>query len=143
MHVVFKLVLTNQCRKQIILGIRMTFGIYALTGNCAWLSNNHYKGINTKSKIWKLPSNQNLSACQFSTTALAITCADPGVPQHGSRNGSGDFKYGAKVSFRCNKGYIIYGSYERSCGGEGEWTGVQPYCVGKNKIFHSFLSLGS
>ena len=68
---------------------------------------------------------------QFSTTALAITCADPGVPQYGSRKGSEDFKYGAKVSFRCNKGYMIYGSYERSCDGEGEWTGVQPYCVGK------------
>ncbi|KAJ7375457.1 CUB and sushi domain-containing protein 1 [Desmophyllum pertusum] len=59
----------------------------------------------------------------------AITCADPGTPQHGSRSGSETFKYGSKVSFRCNKGYIIFGSYERSCRDEGEWTGVQPYCV--------------
>ncbi|KAL9989300.1 hypothetical protein ACROYT_G003834 [Oculina patagonica] len=59
----------------------------------------------------------------------AITCEDPGIPQYGSRNGSKVFMYDSKVSFRCNKGYIIYGSYERTCDGEGEWTGVQPYCV--------------
>ncbi|KAM7431863.1 CUB and sushi domain-containing protein 3 [Porites harrisoni] len=59
----------------------------------------------------------------------AIFCEDPGTPQNGSRTGSAVFKYGEKLSFLCNKGFILFGSHERSCEGGGKWTGVQPYCV--------------
>lgn len=61
---------------------------------------------------------------------IAIICKDPGTPQNGSRNGSEDFSYKSKLSFQCNKGFILFGSYERSCDEDGKWTGVQPYCIG-------------
>lgn len=82
-----------------------------------------------------------ISSINFIIPCLAITCADPGTPQHGSRSGSETFKYGSKVSYRCNKGYIIFGSYERSCRDEGEWTGVQPYCVGKYVLYTAFMKI--
>ncbi|XP_067016859.1 C4b-binding protein alpha chain-like isoform X1 [Acropora muricata] len=58
-----------------------------------------------------------------------IVCEDPGIPLHGSRNGSKVFNYKAKLSFQCNKGFILYGAHERTCSEDGKWTGPQPYCV--------------
>ncbi|XP_068726553.1 zona pellucida sperm-binding protein 3 receptor-like isoform X1 [Montipora capricornis] len=59
----------------------------------------------------------------------ATVCKDPGTPLHGSRNGSKVFSYKAKLSFQCNKGFILYGAHERTCNDDGKWTGPQPYCV--------------
>ena len=65
-------------------------------------------------------------------SCLVVTCADPGTPQHGSTNSTGPpFSYLSMIFYKCNDGYILYGSDRRSCVGEGEWTGVQPFCVGK------------
>ena len=65
-------------------------------------------------------------------SCLVVTCADPGTPQHGSTNSTGPpFSYLSMIFYKCNDGYILYGSDRRSCVGEGNWTGVQPFCVGK------------
>lgn len=66
----------------------------------------------------------------FCIPLLAITCADPGTPLHGSRNTTGPpFSHMSLIFYECNNGYILYGTDRRSCNGDGEWTGVQPFCV--------------
>ncbi|XP_034615478.1 CUB and sushi domain-containing protein 3 [Trachemys scripta elegans] len=57
----------------------------------------------------------------------AGSCGDPGIPGHGSREDS-DFKIKSTVRFNCEIGYILHGSEERICLGNGTWTGRQPEC---------------
>ncbi|EMP25344.1 CUB and sushi domain-containing protein 3 [Chelonia mydas] len=57
----------------------------------------------------------------------AGSCGDPGIPGHGSREDS-DFKIKSTVRFNCEIGYILHGSEERTCLGNGTWTGRQPEC---------------
>ncbi|CAH3037446.1 unnamed protein product, partial [Pocillopora meandrina] len=73
-------------------------------------------------------ANQTWSGTQ--PICKLVTCADPGTPQHGSTNSTGPpFSYLSMIFYKCNDGYILYGSDRRSCVGEGEWTGMQPFCV--------------
>ncbi|KAM4028719.1 CUB and sushi domain-containing protein 3 isoform 7-T7 [Anomaloglossus baeobatrachus] len=54
-------------------------------------------------------------------------CGDPGVPAHGSREGT-EFRTRNLMKFSCEVGYVLHGSEERTCLSNGSWTGRQPEC---------------
>ena len=60
----------------------------------------------------------------------AVSCTQPRSPSHGSRSGD-DFTFGKRVSFKCDPGYKITGSRNRTCTASGTWSGSQATCTGK------------
>uniref|UniRef100_T1J787 C3/C5 convertase n=1 Tax=Strigamia maritima TaxID=126957 RepID=T1J787_STRMM len=58
---------------------------------------------------------------------IPITCADPGVPVHGNRNGD-EFEVGKAVQFSCMAGMQLIGSPVRICLENGRWSGVTTVC---------------
>ena len=59
-----------------------------------------------------------------------VSCANPGSPANGRRQGN-DFSFGKRVTYVCNRGYVLEGDERRTCGKDGEWTGDLPSCESK------------
>uniref|UniRef100_A0A3Q4HSV0 Sushi domain containing 2 n=1 Tax=Neolamprologus brichardi TaxID=32507 RepID=A0A3Q4HSV0_NEOBR len=57
-----------------------------------------------------------------------VSCGWLPTPRNGRKNGT-DYLEVSTLSFACNKGYIMYGSAERTCLSDGTWTGDQPFCI--------------
>ena len=57
-----------------------------------------------------------------------IICDELPVPQDGSKDCSGD-EFGQKCSFKCDTGFDLSGSEERTCQADGTWTGVPVHCT--------------
>ena len=62
-----------------------------------------------------------------------IACGDPGTPSNGSRTGS-VFTFGGTVRYRCNQGYKLSGSSNRTCEPSGRWSGNKAVCKGRSII---------
>ena len=58
---------------------------------------------------------------------LEITCSDPGIPDHGSRD-TETFKEGVVVTFTCDSGYTRIGPASITCEETGRWSGRRPQC---------------
>ncbi|NXK09187.1 PAMR1 protease, partial [Herpetotheres cachinnans] len=64
-------------------------------------------------------------------------CSDPGGPLNGYRRVVEDTgflngryaKIGTVIAFFCNNSYVLSGNEERTCQGDGEWSGKQPICI--------------
>ncbi|XP_068049900.1 inactive serine protease PAMR1 isoform X2 [Anomalospiza imberbis] len=61
-----------------------------------------------------------------------VMCRTPGAPAHGIVEGD-DFKYGARVYFKCNAGYNLKGSRVAYCQLDGIWSTHHPECVLEEK----------
>ncbi|XP_030806065.1 inactive serine protease PAMR1 isoform X4 [Camarhynchus parvulus] len=61
-----------------------------------------------------------------------VMCRTPGAPAHGIVEGD-DFKYGARVYFKCNAGYSLKGSHVAYCQLDGIWSTHHPECVLEEK----------
>ncbi|XP_039586973.1 inactive serine protease PAMR1 isoform X1 [Passer montanus] len=61
-----------------------------------------------------------------------VMCRTPGAPAHGIVEGD-DFKYGARVYFKCNAGYSLKGSRVAYCQLDGIWSTHHPECVLEEK----------
>ncbi|XP_013391007.1 sushi, von Willebrand factor type A, EGF and pentraxin domain-containing protein 1 [Lingula anatina] len=64
----------------------------------------------------------------FNPLCEAVSCGEPGTPQHGEREGN-SFKFGDVVTYKCNKGYKLEGQKSRRCMATKTWTGNDPTCV--------------
>ena len=53
------------------------------------------------------------------------------TPSNGQQHFPDKSVEGAIASFTCDKGYKLEGSAERTCQGNGEWTGTDATCVSK------------
>ena len=69
--------------------------------------------------------SENLPSCEL------VDCGDPGVPNNGFKTGA-SYKFGSKVTYRCNTGYELSGPEMRMCQSDGQWSGTLPSCVGKS-----------
>ncbi|KAK6470064.1 complement factor B-like [Huso huso] len=58
-------------------------------------------------------------------------CPNPGIPP-GSRRTGDWFGIDDKVTYRCDTGLFMFGSAERVCEKNHEWTGTEPACYYKN-----------
>ncbi|XP_071946577.1 complement factor B-like isoform X2 [Antedon mediterranea] len=56
-------------------------------------------------------------------------CRNPGTPINGRKVGR-RYMLGDVVTFKCNKGFAIIGTSERTCLNTGAWSGTQPTCRG-------------
>ena len=61
---------------------------------------------------------------------VVVSCSVPPTPNNGQRDYRGR-NYRARVTFRCNTGYLLTGSSSRTCQSNGQWSGTQPRCVSK------------
>ncbi|NXJ68885.1 LYAM3 protein, partial [Rostratula benghalensis] len=64
----------------------------------------------------------------------ATTCPVLSAPDWGELNCShlhGDFAFGSKCAFSCQKGFALMGSESRECTASGTWTGEAPRCEGR------------
>ena len=67
---------------------------------------------------------------------LAIRCATIGSPGDGSVSFSNGYNYGSVATYVCRSSFALLGVNERTCGGDGKWTGQPPRCVRK---YHWFI----
>ncbi|XP_056378601.1 CUB and sushi domain-containing protein 3 isoform X6 [Hyla sarda] len=105
----------------IISGEKFTFGStvhYSCTGRRTLIG--HPKRTCQLNGQW----SGSLPHCSGDATGW---CGDPGVPAHGSREGT-EFRTKSIMRFSCEVGYVLYGSEERTCLSNGSWTGRQPEC---------------
>lgn len=64
-----------------------------------------------------------------------LSCIKPDSTCHPiTKVENGDFfpksnKFGAVITFSCNDGYFLFGSRERMCQGDEEWTGTPAECL--------------
>ena len=71
--------------------------------------------------------------CSTSFPINLYRCPDPGVPEHGSREGN-FFGVGYSVTFSCDNNYELLGQTTLQCvfgsgGAPPRWSGVTPACV--------------
>ena len=58
-----------------------------------------------------------------------VICSEPENPINGSVTFTST-NFGSKALFRCDQGFVLSGSQQRTCGSEGEWIGgTKPKCV--------------
>ncbi|CAH1241297.1 COL6A3 [Branchiostoma lanceolatum] len=69
---------------------------------------------------------QSADTIQSTLCGLAY-CGDPGAPVNGYRRGS--FFEGTTITFGCNDGYLLVGSTNASCRGDGTWSDPVPTCI--------------
>ncbi|XP_026650826.1 inactive serine protease PAMR1 isoform X4 [Zonotrichia albicollis] len=74
---------------------------------------------------------ENLDFFEISELSV-VMCRTPGAPAHGIVEGD-DFKYGARVYFKCNAGYSLKGSRVAYCQLDGIWSTHHPECVLEEK----------
>ena len=68
----------------------------------------------------------------ISPHTLAIECGDPGTPQNGSRQLSGETA-GSVVTYRCDTGFDLVGASTQRCMDSGDWSDQLPECRGKQR----------
>lgn len=73
---------------------------------------------------------------------LVSSCGWLPAPRNGQKNAT-RYLEGDTLSFTCNKGYIPYGSAERTCLHDGTWTGEQLYCVTDDHVGFVLGAVGS
>ena len=62
---------------------------------------------------------------------LVVNCGAPPAVPNGIIHGT-DYSYNAKVTYSCvASNFKLSGSQERTCQGDGLWSGTQPACLGK------------
>ena len=63
--------------------------------------------------------------------SVVVNCGAPPALPNGQNHGS-DYSYNATVTYSCNAAnFKLSGSQERTCQADGQWSGVQPACLGK------------
>uniref|UniRef100_A0A8C2I1W8 Sushi domain containing 2 n=1 Tax=Cyprinus carpio TaxID=7962 RepID=A0A8C2I1W8_CYPCA len=70
------------------------------------------------------------------------SCGWLSPPNHGQKEGT-LYLEGANVTFSCNSGYGLYGSHERTCQADGEWSGEDTHCVADNTLAIVLGSVGA
>uniref|UniRef100_H2Z1V2 Sushi, von Willebrand factor type A, EGF and pentraxin domain containing 1 n=1 Tax=Ciona savignyi TaxID=51511 RepID=H2Z1V2_CIOSA len=57
-----------------------------------------------------------------------ISCGRHSHLENGMLSKTGVIRYGSSVHFECNVGYILEGDVQRTCGGDGRFEGIEPFC---------------
>ncbi|XP_051527168.1 sushi domain-containing protein 2 [Myxocyprinus asiaticus] len=73
---------------------------------------------------------------------LVQSCGWLSPPYHGQKEGT-FYLENATVKFSCNNGYHLYGSQERTCQGDGKWSGQDTHCVKDNTLAIVLGSIGA
>lgn len=79
-------------------------------------------------------SGNNVRTCQlngqwsgFQPACLFNSCGYPGSLDNGELIGD-DYSFGKSISYKCNAGYRLIGSGQRTCTTTGAWTNSKPTC---------------
>ncbi|XP_068102447.1 sushi domain-containing protein 2 isoform X2 [Hyperolius riggenbachi] len=65
-----------------------------------------------------------------------VSCGWLEPPKNGKKNGT-SYLVNFKVTFSCNKGYLLSGSSSRTCLQDGTWSGETSHCVSAMKLLSS------
>lgn len=74
-----------------------------------------------------LSSHNYLSLCY----TVVVDCGPLGNPPNGEVMTMGTLE-GAMAVYACNPGFLLEGEMSRTCQGDGQWSGSEPVCAGKN-----------
>ncbi|XP_040899120.1 sushi domain-containing protein 2 [Toxotes jaculatrix] len=88
-----------------------------------------------------LRAYQNLQAL-IDALQPVVSCSWLPTPRNGKKNGT-RYLEGDTLSFSCSDGYVLYGSTQRTCLGDGNWTGEQPYCITDDNVGFVLGAVGS
>lgn len=58
---------------------------------------------------------------------IVMDCGSPGFPENGDSI-VGETTYNSTVTHICREGYILIGDKNRTCFGNGTWSGIFPEC---------------
>ncbi len=77
----------------------------------------------------------------MSVMISVVNCGDPGMPDHGTRQGE-VFTFGGQVVFTCNLGYHIQGHQVSRCQADASWDSSPPFCKGEpvNSLFSNTVT---
>ncbi|RVE67726.1 hypothetical protein OJAV_G00084710 [Oryzias javanicus] len=70
---------------------------------------------------------------RMSALEPVVSCGFLPAPTNGKKNGT-RYLQGDAVSFSCDRGYLLFGSEERTCVDEGAWSGQQTHCVRDDNV---------
>ncbi|XP_061116434.1 sushi domain-containing protein 2 [Conger conger] len=62
-----------------------------------------------------------------------VSCGWLAPPKNGRKEGT-RYLEGSKVNLSCNSGYLLHGPEERSCQGDGVWSGEATQCISDNVL---------
>lgn len=68
----------------------------------------------------------------FNQLYLAVDCGPLPVPMNGSFSGDSTVFPNSGL-FKCDPGFILYGSVSRTCQANGTWSGSSTACVGRSE----------
>ncbi|ELT96490.1 hypothetical protein CAPTEDRAFT_143104, partial [Capitella teleta] len=118
------------------LGVTCGFPGSPSKGHVSLSGSKHYYGVTAKYTCLTGYSLRGSSTrvCQNSgkwssslPTCQIKTCGNPGIPTHGSAQGS-NFEYGRSVVFACQTGYRLNGHSTLTCGANSKWSHTRPTC---------------
>ena len=69
-------------------------------------------------------------------------CGNPGTPAYGAKHGPTTYTVGNQLVFTCDTGYTLTGDSPRTCGADGQWSGVQPSCSALSESWPPTLQSG-
>ena len=79
--------------------------------------------------------------------AASIDCGHPGnvTKLNGTVDVSEGTKLHATARYTCDEGFILNGSWSRTCGSDGRWSGTTPTCEGETlfEIPHMHMTDGN
>ena len=70
----------------------------------------------------------------------SLNCPGVSTPMNGSVSYISQ-RVGHTARYNCSTGYILEGSSSRTCLSGGYWSGHQPYCWGKHRIYTVLLQV--
>ncbi|XP_077993538.1 uncharacterized protein LOC144447400 [Glandiceps talaboti] len=88
-----------------------------------------YKPVGLHSRVYTATDNVgNEQQCQFTITVQVVECAELLIDNAVIESQSCQNMYGSIARVVCDIGYRLIGDEELTCGLDGYWSGVIPYC---------------
>ncbi|XP_078449693.1 CUB and sushi domain-containing protein 3 isoform X2 [Lampetra fluviatilis] len=88
--------------------------------------------VSTTGQMWlHLQTDESVNSLGFKIIFQEIaerSCGDPGVPQHGRREGSG-FSHRDSLTFECQAAFELVGEKTITCQSNNQWSANIPHCI--------------
>ena len=70
----------------------------------------------------------------YTLRTASVDCGHPGNVTNGTVDVSEGTNPRAIARYTCNEGFILNGTWYRTCGSDGRWSGTTPTCEGETLL---------